>query len=101
MNGCAALHELHAQLDVIASALDTDDLDAAGAGAAAYDAALRGYVEGCTPGHSPVDALRGLLRTQNALLLRIAGRRDQVSGELRQVQAAGRASRAYAAEMEG
>lgn len=100
MSEGAGLQDLRTQLDAIASALDTDDLAAAGAGATAYDAALRDYLGACTPGTTPVDAMRELLRMQNTLLLRMAEKQKGIAGELRQVHRAGRASRAYAAEME-
>lgn len=91
------LQALHARLDAIAGALDTDDLAAAAAAAADYDAELRGYLAACTPGQAPTEALRELLQLQNALLLRMAERQEGIAGELRQVRKAGRASRAYAA----
>ena len=101
MSDGTGLHNLHAQLDVIATALETDDLAAAGAGAEAYDTALRGYVEACAPGRTPMDALRELLRLQNSLLLCMAEKKKGIAGELREARKAGKASRAYAAELAG
>lgn len=100
MSEDTGLQDLRAQLDAIASALAADDLAGAGAGAAAYDIALRDYLEACAPGHAPVDALREMLSMQNRLLLRMAETQKGIAGKLREVHRAGRASRAYAAEME-
>lgn len=89
------LQLLYAGLDSLRAALDAEDLASADAVVAAYDQALRQYLEE-RGAAAPVAALRELLHIQNGLLAGMGERRDRVAGELRQARRAGEASRAYA-----
>ena len=89
------LQHLRSELDALGAALDADDLAAADRVAAAYDSALRRYLEQ-RGSNAPVSALRELLQLQNELVARMRDQRDRVAGELRRMRKAGAASRAYA-----
>lgn len=90
------LELLRSKLDALGAALDAGDLAAAGGTVAAYDGALRHYLE--QRGRAaPVPALRELLQTQNELLSRMRSQQDRIGGELHRMKKAGAASRAYAA----
>lgn len=90
------LADLHARLDALGTALDGDVHDA-GEQMAAYHEQLHLYVAEIGP-QAPVDALRGLLQLQNALLLRMHARQQVIGEALRLARRTESASRAYAGD---
>lgn len=91
----AARQGLHDQLDALGAAIEADAFDEAAQRMRDYDAALRAYID-ATAGNAPVDALRELLKLQNALLLHMRERQTRIGDALRQVHRHDAASRAYA-----
>ena len=90
------LAQLHARLDALGVALDGDaDVDAAAGQMAAYHDQLQAYIAHVGP-LAPVEALRGLLQLQNALLLRMHERKHTIGEALRRARRSESASRAYA-----
>lgn len=92
------LAQLHARLDALGTALDGDgDVDAAAEQMTVYHDELQAYIAGAGA-QAPVEALRGLLQLQNALLLRMHGRKHTIGEALRRARRSESAARAYAEE---
>lgn len=90
------LAELHARLDALGIALDSD-VHGAGEQMAAYHDRLHRYIAEIGP-QAPGDALRDLLQVQNALLLRMHERQQVIGEALRLARRTESASRAYAGD---
>lgn len=90
------LAQLHARLEALSTALDDDVHDAAEQMTSYHDQ-LHLYIAQVGP-QAPVEALRGLLKLQNDLLLRMHERQQVIGDALRRARRAEGASRAYAGE---
>lgn len=90
------LADLHARLDALGIALDSD-VHGAGEQMAAYHDRLHRYIAEIGP-QAPGDALRDLLQVQNALLLRMHERQQVIGEALRLARRTESASRAYAGD---
>ncbi len=86
---------LHDRLDALRVAIEGSDLSEAARQMTDYDAAVHGYIAATAP-DAPVDVLQDLLARQDALLLRMRIRHDEIGVALRQLHRSGSASHAYA-----